>query len=64
LLTIDRGLRQGVKRDLARRAALADSVEKGLGSDAEISVIQSVQLAGLKIMSGHPDTSGTSFFPE
>jgi hypothetical protein len=32
---------------------LADSVEKGDCCDAEISVIQSVSLAGLKVMMGH-----------
>jgi hypothetical protein len=35
------------------RPLLADSVEKSGCCEAEISVIQSEQLAGLKVMMGH-----------
>jgi hypothetical protein len=39
-------------------SSMVDSVEKGGGCDAEISVIQSVPLTGLKIVMGHRQAGG------
>jgi hypothetical protein len=43
---------------------LDDSVKKGSGCDAEISVIQSVYLAELKIMMGHRQVEQAALFYE
>ena len=43
---------------------MADCVEKGGGCDAEISLIQSVRLAGLKTMMGYRQVEQAALFYE
>jgi transposase len=49
---------------LSKRPLLTDFVEKGGSCDAEISVIQSVELAGLKDMMGHRQVEQAALFYE
>src|SRR5689334_25393407 len=51
-------------QSLATRPLVTDSVEKGGCCDAEVTVIQSVQLTGLKIMMGHRQVEQAALFYE
>ena len=52
------------RRQTASRQLKVDSVEKGRCCDAEISVIQSVLLAGLNTMTGHRQVDHAALFYE
>jgi hypothetical protein len=52
------------RRKAARCQRMADSVEKGRCCDSGIPVIQSVLLAGLKIMMGHRQVEPAALFYE
>src|ERR1700759_5202961 len=54
----------GSRRLRRKQALLTDFVEKGSCCDAEGSMIQSVYLAGLKIMMGHRQVEQAALFYE